>query len=1681
MAPPSSAPGSYFESLQLRPPTPPRETERIVAEACDFLSDSFEVSDATARPPLHNEPVVTPLKVAPPSVDSAVTSSGRPKKVGFSPWTDYHRPEDFLSRRGSISSPLRPLPQPKDHTTLKGILKARPPNANLDSAPSQSAPKFDTFAEMLDSLVKQLAGASRSHRRDAYVTLVSTLKAYDHFPEAHALVEKMGLLSQFIQRDIAIPTAANDAQLAQQALKLLGVLMDLSDVARHIPTELQVAFVSCAVQAFGDEKVLKRLVNPFLVLFSLQNFGPKVITPALVDQVVTHIQNIEERVSGQSVLAARLGVYQKLLGQAPDVMITRANDWLPHVLNSMVRTAPLELRRKALEVGHSAAIHIGDKPKVSRLVMELMDKKLGNGQTFGRDYVQSLQTMSKDPNSVEDVPKVWAVMILFLRGRHRELHQWKLFLEWFKIIQQCLNSSNREVVANANAAWNRFIYAIRPDTATNPATRILLRQGVALQLDRKAASVNERSMGSAFSSYCALLYYSLPPMASEEQLDLYWEEYVAQVLLEKMIKKSQAGANRACQVLTELFKGNKTGIWNENLVLQGLVTPGHLPGLDSKWVRRKLSVMLQLVQPCLSNAAWDSPSAGRPALSEPSVRNMWLALMSTVAEAGSKEITTSMEFKAASAHIMNFLHRIWNNFPASLGLADDEDEEWIERFSFLVTTAVQTLGPLHFADPILTQISPDNFEPVPTPSSRTKKKAVMQSPLLHLLHMFVCSENSPLVLDLSKRLITLASDSRGLRRSRLELLQNCAQEATASAEIAVRKELSTGIWIHVASLAKSTLKDPSGQPKSTSGSPRLGEEYRSALSILTCGLQFGGTETVAMAEELYNVLVTQVNVEAGNGAPSIAVTEPLAESIVTASENPTLDRPTIIGLATLALTQITPPRDRKSLDTARKALWGVCDGPQKPSVFDPYNHLYRMVVSQLHFAYENLDKLHPQLVIDFVSSLAALLQRWPASNTAIMLRKIQEGIALWVEDRDKKLEGEGEDSKAGKRAVDSFWTVVMVVVVQLPRKDTMLLKALEHLIASGLNSRQRCVVNRTVENWNRSFGKERTLEYPPKVEKALRRLRPYLGVELELPNFPSGPADENLGPAPAFEESQGSAPVTRASSRLAAPPTAPVLSSKTSKQKSVKPIPKAKLRHDDSQIDYTAIESSQGQDVSVDSQLLLTEHQKEVREKQHGSAAVMFPDINSSPAHMSKRSRSEAIKQTELPLDLPGEGDGSRLSTPVLAALGSDGLQDLGGSSPTARFRSERDDPPLDQNYITSSAADRFFETEIPSSPPRMDDDNDLPPDSSVVKESFARLSQESAGSRPSASGLSQDSPISILTGSFGSLDSDGDESARQLADESQARQSFKLNEPAAVESDPASSSSAQAQPLVQHDLRHERPKPSPSQVQFGDESTKSLPAESQVESSPASNASDSRASPRSAGKAPQEPLPFFRKRKSRLSESQAIDDDQEMNQEESDYGNTSIDLDVVHETPAPKKRRGRPPKNRVSNASETSQSTASPQETTNASGTGPTRGRGRPRKNSLQARWSQSQQKHGRSDDIDKTAAAEARSTKSSQQKSDNAGAGDGGTTATTTGSSSSSSRAESQHDATAASQASQASDGRRKKEPRSILGRLKQLLADAKSMVVGREEERDCCDVMFELQREVHEAARRGEAQGQ
>jgi hypothetical protein len=46
----------------------------------------------------------------------------------------------------------------------------------------------------------------------------------------------------------------------------------------------------------------------------------------------------------------------------------------------------------------------------------------------------------------------------------------------------------------------------------------------------------------------------------------------------------------------------------------------------------------------------------------------------------------------------------------------------------------------------------------------------------------------------------------------------------------------------------------------------------------------------------------------------------------------------------------------------------------------------------------------------------------------------------------------------------------------------------------------------------------------------------------------------------------------------------------------------------------------------------------------------------------------------------------------------------------------------------------------------------------------------------------------------------------------------------------------------------------------------------------------------------------------------------------------------------------------------------------------------------------------------------------------------------------------------------------------PKSILGRLRDILGDCKNAIFGSQEEREFDDVLFELRKEVHGAANRG-----
>lgn len=281
----------------------------------------------------------------------------------------------------------------------------------------------------------------------------------------------------------------------------------------------------------------------------------------------------------------------------------------------------------------------------------------------------------------------------------------------------------------------------------------------------------------------------------------------------------------------------------------------------------------------------------------------------------------------------------------------------------------------------------------------------------------------------------------------------------------------------------------------------------------------------------------------------------------------------------------------------------------------------------------------------------------------------------------------------------------------------------------------------TIRLWNSTFGtSQKGFTYSNPLKSALLRLRPV--ADIQLPFFPDSLESEGQaanGQAPVFAETQDEIPSALSTpnsafrsegdpgyirsierkikqsqplvlvqgrypqSRKRPHETTPDLVGRNSKRRDVTP----RLRHDDSQVQFEAIESSPMADRTVDSQLL-TDKQKEVKERQRADAA-MFPDLrSSSPSFGVPREKTPAD------LELPSYRSSSkrrsktppahvqRQSTPNLV-LPSDDDQFV-ASSPTptrpTRIDVEMPDPPSSPPQAPQRL-DLFNRAEMSSSPPQ--------------------------------------------------------------------------------------------------------------------------------------------------------------------------------------------------------------------------------------------------------------------------------------------------------------------------------------------------------------------------------------------
>jgi hypothetical protein len=278
-------------------------------------------------------------------------------------------------------------------------------------------------------------------------------------------------------------------------------------------------------------------------------------------------------------------------------------------------------------------------------------------------------------------------------------------------------------------------------------------------------------------------------------------------------------------------------------------------------------------------------------------------------------------------------------------------------------------------------------------------------------------------------------------------------------------------------------------------------------------------------------------------------------------------------------------------------------------------------------------------------------------------------------------------------------------------------------------------VNISIATWNNTFGKEKSLQYPSRLEQALRRLR--TNVELSLPSLEA--RDEDVVSTAAainstlltdlqaiglsFYDSDNSAEDTKRPTKSPRVKESPFKVSKSvrrsmtrspavptpgGRRSSARQTPKTRLRHDNSQILFEPIVSSPSNPFNQESQVL-TERQKEMLERQ-GLSRGLFANMGApSPQQDAASSpmelHSDALTADDLPMTA------SRV-TPLKALAAMGPMDAFLGSSPTPHARKSTRHIVSDDTNVATPTAVRTVKIshndELGSSPPRFGKDRRL-------------------------------------------------------------------------------------------------------------------------------------------------------------------------------------------------------------------------------------------------------------------------------------------------------------------------------------------------------------------------------------
>ncbi|KAF4553040.1 Rap1-interacting factor 1-like protein [Elsinoe fawcettii] len=1289
----------------LRPPTPPRDHTSDIDDALEFLKVDYSLDKPSSTFICDTSGIETPPKSSP---SSTTNPSSRPsKRVEFKAYTLQHEGPSPKKE----TAPLRPLPQIREAKPLRSILKlgycfTPTPEESSSPAPGYFSPKEPvSIPKMLASVLQSLASQDALLRLDGYMTLNNALKAHEEFPVEVELKEKVPRLMQYAIRDLkSEATSPQSKNITAQALNLVNVLFSKPNLTAEVSSEVRTTLLDLALQTFGQEPVNKAIANRFLYLLATPEFRARGLNQQKADMLITQLRDIHQRISGNSVVAARLAVYQRLIIQIPQIMLQRMADWVEHVFHGCLSNNE-EICKRAIQCGMEAGLVLGTHFSATKHIVDLFASETDNGGCFGDYFVARLTDMTANKTYGVYAPQVWSVVIMFFRNKRSPISQWRVLKSLLLVVQRCLNSSDQQTKYQALIAWNRLTFVTGLGHASiDPPDRLLgmLKIPFTAALDVKAAADKggPASRKTTLAGYANLLYYAFQPSQSFERIDFFWDFYLKD-LAPKMLKYGGMDGRFANRILKAFFNGPSRAWSLDRALLPEPVDPDELVRLDAQWLRSRTPKVLATLE------SHFGASLCIPLEQSTAYQSSWLSLVTGIAEAGAQEVRPSLETREALAHLMNFFAKLWTT--SHRWIKGNSPDAFITRFGDMVLSTVDAFGPLSFLQDNLAIDQLEKAGPAPTPANRASKHHnSLQSPFLFLWRLLATPtdtlDDSALIAQTANTILYKVFEGQTSSMSRLALLRQCATSLSSTSGDPSVETLHMDMMDLVLVVTSNVLKSHGDM---SDVQIRLSQLARVSLAILKTSLALCTTDEVSpIWISAFDSLFAHLNRVAGSIAANLALLEPLAEALKLGTFS--VSAGAKAQLSALLLERWTWMTSRQQFDRAWKSLeHTTIDAARRQTLLDKSPDVLYLADALCKDFGLNKDLCveRTPLIID---ALHSCLRSCPLDNLLRTLHQLPNMLVL-AQDRDRLIP-RGSSLK-------ELWSTILASTKALPH-DSIILSRLESVFIAGFASSHSSIVNETIACWNTTFGQSVGLSYSDRLASVLQRVKDH--VDLDLPTFPTEVrhTDEDGIRLPVFEggveplsqdeedthcDTPRRLPLGSANAfeslhrRTPSRPKAAAAINRTPKSAA---MPPPKLRHDNSQIEFVNVQNLPSE-LTDDGTQGLTDHQKEVRERQQQETTRMFPQFSSSPLPPSA---SKDIIRDRIAIVKAQDANGGRLHTPEIDADEHGPMDAFLGSSPSQRSaqRAQSRSSQLHSEPVAEANDDL---EEVPSSPPELAED----------------------------------------------------------------------------------------------------------------------------------------------------------------------------------------------------------------------------------------------------------------------------------------------------------------------------------------------------------------------------------------